>query len=153
MNNSTMSYEQRNSTSSTVNKVLDPNWKQPLPNLQAADTGEAMLSASNDDNGFAKKEATVARSLSCALQQLQTGDSPFTWDNHVSLALPVVPSGKNTANPLITELLQAYYQTLAQQFLTVPLALPKPFLQGSTYRQFCFHAWLGEALMKALVVK
>ena len=30
--------------------------------------------------------------------------------------------------------------------------LPKPFLTGRAYRQWCFHAWVGQALLAAIRV-
>lgn len=96
-------------------------------------------------------DAAIAQCLKRALHQFETNASPFSWENRVSLALWPV-AGSSVGDPGLTASIQTYYRTLAEAFLTAPLELPVPFLQGQNYREFCFHAWLGQALMEGLEI-
>lgn len=94
-------------------------------------------------------EAAIAQSLGQVLHQFESQTSPFTWENRLPLALWPM-AGYSAGNPGLRASVQTYYRTLAHRFLTTPLPLPTPFLQGRTYREFCFHAWVGRALMEGL---
>ena len=124
------------STGSTL-----PHWEES--SFPPYDISERHPLEASDD----LKEAQITMQLHQALMKLHQENQPFAWDNRHTLALPL-PLTKQSST--INASLKAYYNTLAEEFMTAPIDLPTPFLQGSQYRRFCFHAWIGEALIKSL---
>ena len=54
------------------------------------------------------------------------------------------------ANPQLTDAVKSYYLMLVDCFQNMPLTLPPLIQRGANYRQQCFQAWLGSAVLKML---
>ena len=130
-----------------VDKFAATCWQQ---GFERATPPESLASCSRAEK-VELMDTAVAQCLTRVLRQFESNANPFSWENRVSLALWPF-AGCSVEAPTLTASIQTYYRTLEEQFLTAAFELPVPFLQGHDYRTFCFHAWLGQALIEGLEI-
>lgn len=75
--------------------------------------------------------------------------APFALNRDALVTVPYRGANQNKLSSAV----QAYFNDWQDLFLTKAIDLPKPFLEGRAYRQWCFHAWVGDALLRAIHVK
>lgn len=107
-------------------------------NVLKTDTGEPWL------------EAIIGQlaAIKTQLAEQNTFVSPFALNSDALVTVPYRGVGQSTLDSAI----QAYFSDWQDIFLTKAMDLPKPFLNGQAYRQWCFHAWVGEALLRVINV-